>query len=105
MSRCSKDFGRALGLTLRILGHHHQACHVGTGGHDIGLGLHHRCMEQRRLDLGDAFALLHPGIEFRVELEDAAGNLAADIDRDHGLQTARGADAAKRRWFFLPARS
>jgi hypothetical protein len=37
--------------------------------------------------------LLHRRIEVRIKVLDAARNLAAHIDGDHGLQAARGAHA------------
>ena len=93
ISRCCEDFGGAPGLALGIFGGHLQARDIGARRRHIGLGLRHRGLEQRRIDLGDPLALLHLGIEIGVQLLDAAGNLAADIDGDHRLQAARRADA------------
>ena len=45
---------------------------------------------RRRIDLRDNLPGLDLGIKIRVELKDIAGNLAAHLDVDHGIERSGG---------------
>jgi hypothetical protein len=87
-----ENLGGPARLALRILGRHGEAGDVGDGGRHVRFGGDDCCLEQRRIDLRDALAPLHGRVEVGKQLLDASGDLAADVDRDHGLQAAGSAD-------------
>jgi hypothetical protein len=86
------DLAGPFRLTLRVFRRHRESRDIGARRRDVCFGGHHRRAEQRRIDLGDEFALLHRRIEIGVQRLDAARHLTTDIDGDHRLQAARGAD-------------
>ncbi|MBV6418272.1 MAG: hypothetical protein CMLOHMNK_03082 [Steroidobacteraceae bacterium] len=63
---------------------------------DPRLRVAHRLLEQRRVDARDQLSLPHGVIEVRMDCDDAARDLRADLHRRHGAQRAggrhRGAD-------------
>jgi hypothetical protein len=62
----------------------------GACGFDIGLGLAHAVLEGFRVDAGDELVFLHRRVEVDQDLLDLAGNLRADLDRDHRVERAGG---------------
>ena len=56
------------------------------------MGLLHLGVEEGGIDLGDGLSLFHRRIEIDEELLDGAGDLGADLHRDHRGEVAGGGD-------------
>ena len=63
---------------------------VGFGVGEIAFGLQHSAFEQRRINLRDQLSLFDAGIEIHKEMRNRPRNLRADLNRDDGIDRARG---------------
>ncbi len=70
---------------------------VRAGGFEVGLRifqiggcLQQGSFEQRRINERDHVPFMYAGIEIRIELRDAAGNLRSHLHRDHRVDGAGG---------------